>query len=83
MTVTGMIHTFRLIAVFGTGDPRLLSGGISEALVTTEAGLVVAIPLVLLHAFLSRRVHAVSEGLEKSAVSFLNAAGREPGEGAA
>lgn len=71
-TVTGMIHTFSLIAVFGTGDPRLLSGGISEALVTTEAGLAVAIPLVLLHAFLSRRVRAITEGLEKSAVSFIN-----------
>lgn len=81
-TVTGMIHTFRLIAVFGTGDPRLLSGGISEALVTTEAGLVVAIPLLLLHAFLSRRVRAISESLEKSAVSFLNAAPRAP-EGSA
>lgn len=71
-TVTGMIHTFRLIAVFGTGDPRLLSGGISEALITTEAGLIVAIPLLLWHALLSRRVRAVSEGLEKSAVSFIN-----------
>ena len=71
-TVTGMIHTFSLIAVFGSGDPRLLSGGISEALVTTEAGLAVAIPLVLLHAFLSRRVRAIADGLEKSAVSFVN-----------
>lgn len=71
-TVTGMIHTFRLISVFGTGDPRLLSAGISEALVTTEAGLVVAIPLLLFHAFLSRRVHRVSEGLDTAAVSLLN-----------
>ena len=72
-TVTGMIHTFGLISIFGTGDARLLSGGISEALVTTEAGLVVAIPLLLLHAFLSRRVRGITDGLETSAVAFTNA----------
>ena len=55
-TVTGMIHTFRLITMFGTGDARLLSGGISEALVTTEAGLMVAIPALLIHAWCVRRV---------------------------
>ena len=71
-TVTGMISTFHLIAIFGTGDAKLLSGGISEALITTEAGLVVAIPLLLLHAFLSRRVRAITEGLEKSAIRFIN-----------
>jgi biopolymer transport protein ExbB len=71
-TVTGMIHTFSLIEVFGTGDPRLLSGGISEALVTTMAGLAVAIPLVLVHALLSRRVRAVADALERSAIGFLN-----------
>lgn len=72
-TVTGMIHTFNLISVFGSGDPRMLSGGISEALITTEVGLVVAIPLLLLHAFLSRRVRFIADSLEKSAVSFINA----------
>jgi len=80
-TVTGMISTFRLIAIFGTGDAKLLSGGISEALITTEAGLVVAIPLLLLHAFLSRRVRAITEGLEKSAIRFINTLKtREPSE---
>jgi len=63
-TVTGMIGTFRLISVFGTGDARLLSSGISEALLTTEAGLIVAIPMVLLHALLSRRVRTITDGLE-------------------
>jgi biopolymer transport protein ExbB len=83
-TVTGMIRTFGLISVFGTGDPRLLSAGISEALITTEAGLVVAIPLVLLHAFLARRVHTIAESLEASAIGFLNATRHEgPGEEAA
>ncbi len=71
-TVTGMIHTFRLISIFGTGDARMLSGGISEALVTTEAGLVVAIPLLLCHALLSRRVRAIADGLEQAALAILN-----------
>jgi biopolymer transport protein ExbB len=53
-TVTGMITTFDVITLHGTGNPRLLSGGISVALVTTQLGLVVAVPLLLLHAFLSR-----------------------------
>ncbi len=59
-TVTGMIHTFRLITFFGVGDARLLADGISEALVTTEAGLCVAIPALLCHAWLMRlaRLHA-------------------------
>lgn len=51
-TVTGMIETFQAITLFGTGDPKLMAGGISEALVTTMLGLVVAIPLVLLHSWL-------------------------------
>jgi biopolymer transport protein ExbB len=58
-TVTGMIQTFQAITLFGTGDPKLMAGGISEALVTTMLGLVVAIPLVLLHSWLrtmSRRL---------------------------
>ncbi|MEE8408186.1 MAG: MotA/TolQ/ExbB proton channel family protein [Myxococcota bacterium] len=51
-TVTGMIRTFQAITLFGTGDPKLMAGGISEALVTTMLGLVVAIPLVLIHSWL-------------------------------
>jgi biopolymer transport protein ExbB len=52
-TVSGMIETFQSITLFGTGDPKLMSGGISVALVTTELGLIVAIPLTLLHSWLS------------------------------
>ena len=52
-TVTGMIQTFQAITLFGAGDPKMMAGGISEALVTTMLGLMVAAPLVLLHAFLS------------------------------
>ena len=49
-TVTGMINTFQAITLFGTGDPKLMAGGISQALVTTVLGLVVAIPMTLLFA---------------------------------
>jgi len=71
-TVTGMINTFNMITVFGAGDPKTLAGGISEALITTEFGLVVAIPSLLLHAILSRRVKGVLASMEQAAVSFIN-----------
>lgn len=71
-TVTGMINTFNMITVFGTGDPKTLAGGISEALITTEYGLVVAIPSLLLHAVLSRRVKGVLSSMEQTTVSFIN-----------
>ncbi len=71
-TVTGMIDTFRVITIFGTSDPKLMSGGISEALITTELGLVVAIPIMLLHTLLSRRVHHVIGDMEESAVQLTN-----------
>lgn len=71
-TVTGMINTFNMITVFGTGDPKTLAGGISEALITTEYGLVVAIPSLLLHAVLSRRVKGVLASMEQTTVSFIN-----------
>jgi len=63
-TVTGMIHTFRLITFFGVGDARLLADGISEALITTEAGLCIAIPALLCHAWLNRRLRHISTELE-------------------
>lgn len=71
-TVTGIINTFKLITVFGTGDAQTLSSGISEALITTEFGLIVAIPSLLLHAYLSRRARRMTDGMEKTAISFLN-----------
>jgi biopolymer transport protein ExbB len=52
-TVTGMIQTFQAITLFGAGDPKMMAGGISEALVTTMLGLMTAVPLVLLYAFLA------------------------------
>lgn len=71
-TVTGMINTFNMITVFGAGDPKTLAGGISEALITTEYGLVVAIPSLLLHAILSRKVKGVLASMEQTAVAFIN-----------
>ena len=73
-TVTGMIHTFRLITMFGTGDARLLSGGISEALVTTEAGLMVAIPALLIHAWCVRRVRRSAALHKQTALRLLRLA---------
>lgn len=71
-TVTGMINTFKLITALGTGDPKTLSSGISEALITTEFGLIVAIPALLLYAYLSRRAQRLIDGMEKTAISVLN-----------
>ncbi len=71
-TVTGMINTFNLITLFGTGDARVLSSGISEALVTTEFGLIVAIPALIVHAMLSRKVKAILSDMEKYALIFSN-----------
>lgn len=78
-TVTGMINTFNMITVFGTGDPKTLAGGISEALITTEFGLIVAIPSLLLHSVLSRKVKAVLGSMEQTTVAFINGLER-PGE---
>jgi biopolymer transport protein ExbB len=72
-TVTGMIHTFDLVTIFGTGEARLLSGGISEALITTKFGLGIAIPVLLVHAFLARRVRTIVGTLENAVVRFVNA----------
>lgn len=72
-TVTGMINTFKLITVFGTGDARSLSTGISEALVTTELGLIVAISALIGHAILNRMAKGVVTSMEQTAVSFINA----------
>jgi len=71
-TVVGMIRTFGLIAIFGTGDAKSLSSGISEALVTTELGLCVAIPALVFHGILNRLAKARVADLEHAAVAFLN-----------
>lgn len=71
-TVTGMINTFHVITSHGTGDPRMMSGGISEALVTTMLGLAVAIPIMLCHNILSGKVENLIGQMEKKAVTFVN-----------
>lgn len=71
-TVTGMINTFHVITYYGTGDPRMMSGGISEALVTTMLGLSVAIPIMMAHTFLSRRVETQISKMEEKSVAFVN-----------
>ena len=71
-TVTGMINTFHVITYYGAGDPRMMAGGISEALVTTMLGLAVAIPIMLCHTLLSRRVETQISGMEEKAVAFVN-----------
>ncbi|MFT5500460.1 MAG: biopolymer transport protein ExbB [Woeseiaceae bacterium] len=63
-TVTGMIKTFQVITLFGAGDPKMMAGGISQALMTTVLGLVVAIPMVLIHTFVS--------GQSRKIINILN-----------
>jgi len=70
-TVTGMIVVFQSITLFGTGDPKLMAGGISQALVTTVLGLVVAIPTVLLHSFLAGRTRSLIHILEEQAAGII------------
>jgi biopolymer transport protein ExbB len=71
-TVTGIMNTFSLITIYGTGDVKTLSSGISEALITTEYGLIVAIPSLLLHAYLSSKAKKIVNRLETTGISFVN-----------
>jgi biopolymer transport protein ExbB len=80
-TVTGMIRTFNVITVYGTGDPKLMSGGISEALIATKWGLCIAVPTMLLHVFLSRRAQAVIGDMEEKAVGLTNVIQKEQRRG--
>ncbi len=71
-TVTGMIDMFEAITKFGTGDPRLLAGGISEALITTELGLAIAIPVLLIHNYLRNRRNSIQAEMQMYAMRILN-----------
>lgn len=75
-TVTGIIKTFKLMKVFGAGDPKPLISGISEALITTELGLVLAIPALVVHAMLARKVSGILARMEKLSVAFVNGLSR-------
>jgi biopolymer transport protein ExbB len=70
-TVSGMIETFQAITLFGTGDPKLMSGGISQALVTTELGLAVAIPILLIHSALSSKSNRLIQILDEESAAIV------------
>jgi len=70
-TVTGMIQTFQAITLYGAGDPQTMAGGISQALVTTILGLVVAIPTVFLHWMASSRARRIEEKMEEHAAGLI------------
>ena len=72
-TVTGMIKTFEVISLFGTGNARAMAGGISVAMVTTQSGLLVAIPGMLLSALLYRRVRRIENRLDEKAIVLQRA----------
>lgn len=70
-TVVGMIATFQMITLFGTGDPKSMAGGISQALVTTVLGLVVAIPLTILHSVLQSMARKQTQVLEEQSAGII------------
>ena len=70
-TVVGMIKTFQTITLFGTGDPKLMADGISQALITTVEGLIVAIPLVFLHSLISSRSKELIDTLEEQSAGMV------------
>lgn len=70
-TVSGMIETFQSITLFGTGDPKLMSGGISQALVTTELGLAVAIPIMLIHSAVSSKSNRLVQILDEESAALI------------
>jgi biopolymer transport protein ExbB len=70
-TVTGMIKTFQVITLYGAGDPKMMAGGISQALVTTVLGLVVAIPMVLLHTIVSGQSRKIVNILQSQSAGII------------
>lgn len=67
-TVTGMITTFDVLAIFGTGNAKAMAGGISESLITTQTGLIVAIPGLYMKGFLDRRAEHLSQRIQRMAL---------------
>jgi len=70
-TVTGMIETFQAITLFGTGDPKYMSSGISQALVTTELGLIVAVPIILMHSYLTGKGNKLTHILDERSAAMV------------
>lgn len=81
-TVTGMIQTFQAITLFGAGDPKMMASGISEALVTTMLGLMVAIPLVLLHALVANSTKQIVDVLDEQSAGLIATQAENAGAGA-
>jgi biopolymer transport protein ExbB len=80
-TVTGMIHTFDMITLFGSGNPIFMAGGISEALLTTQSGLVVTFPLLLILNILQNRKNRLVNDIELCVTAILNVLRKENANG--
>jgi biopolymer transport protein ExbB len=79
-TVTGMIVTFQSISLFGTGDPKLMASGISQALMTTVLGLVVAVPLLFFHNLMAARSRALVQILDEQSAGIIASRREVPGD---
>jgi biopolymer transport protein ExbB len=77
-----MIQTFQAITLFGAGDPKMMAGGISQALVTTMLGLTVAIPLVLLHALVANSTKHIVDVLDEQSAGLIATKAESAGAGA-
>jgi biopolymer transport protein ExbB len=75
-TVTGMIRTFKAITVAGVGDPTAMAGGIAEALITTAAGLIIAVPALMAYRYLRGRVDSLVIRMEKESLKLVQAVDR-------
>lgn len=71
-TVAGMIKLFETITIYGTSDPKLMASGISIALITTQTGLAIAVPIMIIHNFLANRVDGLVNQVEAYALKTLN-----------
>ncbi|MFK4785059.1 MotA/TolQ/ExbB proton channel family protein [Fusobacterium sp. MFO224] len=71
-TVTGMINAFRNLATYGAGDPAVVANGISQALLTTAAGLSIAIPAIVVYNFLNKRIEKTEEDIDKVTTNLIN-----------
>jgi biopolymer transport protein ExbB len=71
-TVAGMIELFESITLYGTSDPKLMANGISIALITTQTGLAIAVPIMILHNFIANRVDSLVNKMETYALKSLN-----------
>jgi biopolymer transport protein ExbB len=71
-TITGMISAFESIAKAGTGDPQVVAGGISQALITTATGLIVAIPSIIFYRYLGAKAESQKQNVEIYAITFSN-----------